>query len=392
MMVLFLILFTVNAFTEVLFYIKLAELDILDKKTRGHRAVRSGMRVLWILLGTWLAFPMPLLLTGMFLILFLNIRPYHNSKLTLSNFSVAMHLLYVALLLIAISVAGMLGWDTGFFHSNDVARVVLADIVAVLFCLLVYLLLFRFPRFLWIEYNDRSKVTIYTWFLLICVLYQMLDAVIITLYEAEGINDVLLLSGNVLIAILIFNFMNYNYAFAKSEEARREYEESEILLAQQYFEKEELKRVGSLDSLTKAYNRREISELMQQSILAGHQLVCVFVDLDGLKTINDTYGHAYGDFMIKQFADAGTEALQQEGYLARIGGDEFLLIFLDQEAADVDKRMKALQEKLLEPKEVKNRVSFSYGIAQGEDSVENYILQADRQMYLDKNRKRCGVK
>lgn len=234
-------------------------------------------------------------------------------------------------------------------------------------------------------------MTIYTWFLLICVVYQVIDSLIITLYDAAKINYILLSSGNTLIIVLILNFMKYNYDFAKSEEARREYEESEILVAQQYFEKQELEKLSNIDSLTKAYNRREISMLMEESIQKGHQLICVFVDLDGLKKINDTFGHAYGDIILKRFADASTELLQEEGHLARIGGDEFLLIFLDKKLKDVDNRMKELQAKLSKANEEKDKIYFSYGIAQEEDSVENYILQADRQMYLEKNRKRCGV-
>lgn len=392
MIVLFLILLIFNTLAEILFYRKLKTLDTTDRINGRYRAVCSGIRILWILLGTWLAVPLPLFLLGMLLLLYAYIRTYHDHRLTLSIFSLVMYLLYTALLMIVISAAGLFGMDMDSLQSDHIARVVLVDIASVIYSLLGYMLLFRYPRFFWRKDYDRFKVAIYSWFLLFCAIYQMFDAVLIILYETERINHILILSGNVLIAILIFNLLNYNYAFAKSEEARWEYEQSEILLAQQYFEKEELRKLSSLDSLTKLYNRREISALMQQSIQEGRGLVCVFVDLDGLKAINDTYGHACGDYTLKQFADAGTEALQQDGYLARIGGDEFLLVFLDKEAADVDKRMKALQEKLLEPKEEKNRVSFSYGIAQGQDSVENYILQADRQMYLDKNRKRRGGK
>lgn len=390
MLILFLILLYLNIFTDILFYKKLVEQDILKRKNGLHYGICSGLRVLWILFGTWRAIPIPLLVAGLLLIVLLNIIPYHNRRLRLGNFSLVMYLIFVALLLIAIGAVGIFGMGISLLQGNMMIRVAVANIIYLFFYLIVYLLIHYYPNFFWRDDYDRSKVTIYTWFLFICVLYQWLDSVLITMYETERVNDILLLIGNILIAILAFNFMNYNYEFVRSKEARREYEESEILIAQQYFEKQELKKLSSLDSLTKAYNRREISALMEKSIQQGHQLICAFIDLDGLKEINDTYGHACGDQMLMRFADASTEILQEEGYLARIGGDEFLLIFLDQELAEVDKRIKKLQEELLKPKEEKNRVSFSYGIAQGEDSVENYILQADRQMYLDKNRKRCG--
>lgn len=391
MIVLFLILLLLNTLTEFLFYKKLLALGLLEEKNHLHHGICSGFRILWLLLATWLAIPIPLLFAGMFLTLILNIQPYQNLKLKLCNFSLVMHLIFVALLLTVIGVAGFLGMNMRYLHDHDIVRIMLVNITSLIFHIIGYVLIYCFPKFYWKEDFDRSKVVIYTWFLLFCALYQMLDSVIITLYEAEKVNDVLLLSGNILIVILTLNFMKYNYEFARCEEVRREYEESEILVARQYFEKEELKKLSCLDSLTKAYNRREISALMQENIQKGHGLVCVFVDLDGLKWINDTYGHTYGDIILKRFADASTEVLQEDGYLARIGGDEFLLIFLDMKATDVEKRMKELQVQLSETKEEKERILFSYGIAQGEDSVENYILHADQQMYLDKNRKRCGA-
>lgn len=391
MLMLVIIFLILNTFMEFLFYKNLMAQEILRKKNCRHHVLYSVLRVLWKLLGTWFAVPIPLLLTGMFLLIFSSIKPYDNRKLMLSNFSLVMYLIFTAILMIMISLSGLSGMDASFLQNNEISRMVLVNIAHLIFILIGYLLLYCCPRFFWREDYDRSKVAVYTWFLLICVLYQFLDSVIITLYEAEAVNDILLLCGNLLITILIVNFLNYNYVFAKSEEARRECENTEVLIAQQYFKMQELKKLGSLDALTKSYNRREISTLMEECIQQGHQLVCVFVDLDGLKTINDTYGHTCGDYILKRFADASTEVLQDIGYLARIGGDEFLLIFTDQDAIDVDKRIKELQEELLKPEEEEKRVAFSYGIAQGENSVENYILQADRQMYLDKNRKQRGV-
>lgn len=391
MIVLLLILLILNTCTEFLFFKNLIMQNILKKNNSLHHAICSGVRVLLILLGTFLALPLPLLLIGMLLLLFVDIRPYDDCKLMLWNFGLVMHLIFVALLMIVISVSGLFDMDVSFIQSHTVTRVILINIVYFIYNIVGYLLVYCYPRFFWREDYDRSKVTIYTRFLMICVIYQILDTVIITLYDAEAINNILLLSGNILIVFLTFNFLNYNYEFATSEEARREYEESEALLARQYFEKEELKKIGSLDSLTKARNRWEISELMEESIQAGHEIVCVFVDLDGLKKINDTYGHTCGDQMLKRFANASTEILEDKGYLARIGGDEFLLIFWDQEVLEVEEHIKKLQLELLKPEDEKDKVSFSYGISKGEDSVEDFIHQADRQMYLDKSRKQCGV-
>ena len=57
----------------------------------------------------------------------------------------------------------------------------------------------------------------------------------------------------------MFNFLNYNHVFAKSQDMRREYEESQVLIAQQYFEKISLEKLSGFDSLTNTYNRRDLS-------------------------------------------------------------------------------------------------------------------------------------
>lgn len=365
---------------------------VLEKQKSIYHAACAVFRIVWVFLGVWFAIPMPILLIGLFVLLFLNVIPYKNRRLLINNFTMIIYLIYSTLMMIIIGIAGLLKFNVANMVQDAMMRVTIMNITFMGFIAICIILLYYHPNFLWEENYDKSKVLIYTHFLFICAIYHILDAVILTLYKANWVNYLLLVSGDTLILILIFNFLNYNYVFAKSEEMRKEYEESEVIIAQQFFEKESLRKLSEFDSLTNAYNRREISSLMQESIQSGQPLVCVFIDLDGLKRINDTYGHSFGDFMLKRFADACAEILYEKGYLARIGGDEFLLIFLDQEISVIEALIKDLQLKLLEPTDEKEKISFSYGISYGEETVEDYILLADQRMYIDKNRKRSGNK
>lgn len=367
-------------------------MNVLEKKYIVYHTACAILRVAWISLGAWFAVPIPILLIGLFFLLFLNVIPYRSRRLLMNNFTMVIYLIYASLLMTVISTAGLLGYDVNYMVLVGTVRVIVLNATFIIFNIICILLLHHHPEFLWKEDYDKSKVLIYTLFLFICVVYHILDAMILTLYQTNQVNFLLSVSGDVLILILMFNYLNYNYVFAKSEEMRREYEESQISIAQQYFEKESLKKLSALDSLTHAYNRREISSIMAESIRNGHSLACVFVDLDGLKRTNDRYGHTFGDLMLQRFADASTAMLKDKGFLARIGGDEFLLIFLDQSVQDIESRIKELQLKLIEPEDEKEKIYFSYGISYGEDSIENYILLADQRMYADKNRKRsCGL-
>lgn len=392
MVYLFPVLLIMNCLAEYLLNKMMMTMNVLEKKYIVYHTACAILRVAWISLGAWFAVPIPILLIGLFFLLFLNVIPYRSRRLLMNNFTMVIYLIYASLLMTVISTAGLLGYDVNYMVLVGAVRVIVLNATFIIFNIICILLLHHHPEFLWKEDYDKSKVLIYTLFLFICVVYHILDAMILTLYQTNQVNFLLSVSGDVLILILMFNYLNYNYVFAKSEEMRREYEESQVSIAQQYFEKESLKKLSALDSLTHAYNRREISSIMAESIRNGHSLACVFVDLDGLKRTNDRYGHTFGDLMLQRFADASTAMLKDKGFLARIGGDEFLLIFLDQSVQDIENQVKELQLKLIEPEDEKEKIYFSYGISYGEGSIENYILLADQRMYADKNRKRsCGL-
>lgn len=383
------ILLLMNGLAEYQFNKMMLEMNMLEKKYGGYHTICAILRILWIYLGALFAVSMPIVLIGLFLLMFLNVLPYRSRSLIMNNFTMVIYLIYVTHLMIVIGCAGLFGIDMDQMVQNTTMRVLVVNTTFIIFNFICFILLRFHSEILWNEDYDSLKVKTYTKFLFICILYHFFDAVMLTAYKTSQLNYLLLLSGDILILILMFNFLNYNYVFTKSQTKKKEYAENEILMAQQYFEKETLKRISEFDALTNTYNRREITSIMLDSIQCGHKLVCVFIDLDGLKRTNDKYGHAYGDLMLKCFANGCTEMLQEAGYLARIGGDEFLLIFLNQEISDVERRIKELQRKLLEPTDEKEKIYFSYGISYDESSVDDYIILADQRMYDNKNRKRC---
>ena len=91
-----------------------------------------------------------------------------------------------------------------------------------------------------------------------------------------------------------------------------------------------LKQEAMHDPLTRLYNRRLLLERMQQAMAHAerHQepLSIVFVDVDQLKHINDTYGHLAGDALLREVGVALTDAVRAEDVVARYGGDEFVVV------------------------------------------------------------------
>jgi diguanylate cyclase (GGDEF)-like protein len=93
---------------------------------------------------------------------------------------------------------------------------------------------------------------------------------------------------------------------------------------------DEALQAARTDLLTGLPNRRHILELLDRALAEGKAMgtaLCVaVVDIDGFKALNDLHGHVAGDAALKHFADVGRERLQQQGFLGRIGGEEFLLL------------------------------------------------------------------
>lgn len=382
------LLFLLNVLTEYLLNKMMLSLHVIESKNLKYHVFSAFLRILWIIVSSWLVIPLPIVLVILFILLFINVIPYRERNLLINNFIMIIYLIYVSLVLFVICCAGVMRFDVGDMVVDPNIRILILSLTFVVYNIICAFLLRYRPELLWNEGFDRLKVVLYTRFLFICCIYQIFDFVVLHLYETSQVNYWLLLSGDILIMIMTINFLNYNNVFLRSEVMKKSYEESEILLAQQYFEKEELKKLSEYDSLTETYNRREISSIMVDGIKKGKKLVCVFIDLDGLKRTNDKYGHTYGDYLLKRFALECSKVVDSKGKLARVGGDEFLLVFFDQRIEDIENSIKELQLKLLDADDEKNKIYFSYGISYGEDTVDDFINIADQKMYIDKKRKR----
>ena len=142
-----------------------------------------------------------------------------------------------------------------------------------------------------------------------------------------------------------------------------------------------LRRIGHIDQLTGAFNRRGLTEYLP-TLPAGRRFALVFADVNGLKRTNDTLGHEAGDRLIKQTADA----LRQEpgAIVFRMGGDEFLLLREVQEAQEAGAIRKTLKQNFRQ-----KGISVALGAITLPTPIEDIdaaIAEVDRLMYEDKTR------
>lgn len=163
---------------------------------------------------------------------------------------------------------------------------------------------------------------------------------------------------------------------------------------------EKLKHYASVDSMTGAYNREWGYKIMQEmrtmaAAQEGEEVSLVFIDLDGLKQVNDTYGHDAGDTKIIRTISTIRSSVRQSDLLVRWGGDEFLLLL--QCGVDSARNvMENIDQKLLQASEQSDLpfpFSISYGITSLTDDLESnvdaIISSADKSMYESKMRKRA---
>lgn len=156
----------------------------------------------------------------------------------------------------------------------------------------------------------------------------------------------------------------------------------------------ELKYLSLHDSMTGLYNRTYINSILSDGIKDGKTCVFMF-DIDKLKYVNDNYGHAEGDKLISSFAEIMKRSFRETDIVARIGGDEFTAILYDSDE-DIAKAIKQriidlirINNENLKAKHLDLSVSIGYARLEKEnDTIEDLMNKADKQMYANKARKR----
>ncbi len=148
------------------------------------------------------------------------------------------------------------------------------------------------------------------------------------------------------------------------------------------------------DGLTRLYNRSYFQEEMERLSSGRHDPVGMIIcDVDGMKLINDTLGHAAGDEALRSTANILRQTFRKEDVVARIGGDEFAVLLPDIPHQLLEKRRKGIMN-FLEQENRKERafpLFLSIGIAlrnSAEMSMEELFHRADENMYSQKLRHR----
>ncbi len=162
-------------------------------------------------------------------------------------------------------------------------------------------------------------------------------------------------------------------------------------------QRDEAEFMATHDVLTGLPNRAYLHTRMQQTLArarrAGREVTVAFIDLDSFKSINDSFGHEYGDYLLAQVAEAMKSVVRESDTVSRLGGDEFVVVIEDSDAgpgADtlID-RLFSCVGRYYTIGEYETFVTWSCGVVvypRDGDDVHTLLKHADTAMYAAKER------
>ncbi len=160
-------------------------------------------------------------------------------------------------------------------------------------------------------------------------------------------------------------------------------------------QQQQLEHIAHYDPLTNIPNRMLLADRLQHAMTQckrhGLSLAVAYLDLDGFKAINDSYGHDVGDKLLIKLSELMNKSLREGDTLARIGGDEFIAVLADLEkTSDCEQVLERLLQAAMNPITIGNKklqVSTSIGVTlypQDAVDAEQLIRHADQAMYIAK--------
>lgn len=157
---------------------------------------------------------------------------------------------------------------------------------------------------------------------------------------------------------------------------------------------DELKMVAMKDGLTGLYNRRAFDIKIQGTLEKAREagdLTIILLDVDRFKEINDTFGHLAGDKILEKVGQSLKETFRENDFLARYGGDEFVVLIERMTEKMARQRISNFRENLAKKRFVSHKkgeitisVSAGIAVARAEDTPESFLDCADQAMYSEK--------
>lgn len=159
----------------------------------------------------------------------------------------------------------------------------------------------------------------------------------------------------------------------------------------------QLQEMATTDPLTGLHNRRFLDLVIPREVAACNRskkpLYVIMIDINHFKRINDSRGHLHGDYILKECATVLRDSIRDADLLIRFGGDEFLVVAANNSDRNIQSLIDRIHERIVQWNHRHtgdSPLSISIGVSALKDhaTIDEAISQADRNMYLDKERSR----
>lgn len=160
-------------------------------------------------------------------------------------------------------------------------------------------------------------------------------------------------------------------------------------------EKQTLIQIAYTDQLTRIGNRAMCEKIFREWDAQESAAAVINFDLNHFKEVNDKFGHGTGDILLTEFAGVLRENYESEGFVGRMGGDEFIVVLKNNDSAYIEKTIARLTKKIEELNHKENRpyqISTAYGYCTNAANPDYTMWEmyeaSDKKMYLNKEKNR----
>lgn len=227
-----------------------------------------------------------------------------------------------------------------------------------------------------------GQLILFEWYALA---YLLFDSIPFMLELPYILLSLFLIGSCFLLLLQLMLVLAHTYRIIKKACYEAEYYRLEEERASHVKRQMTLHKLAYMDGLTGVFTRRYAIEMLESMHRDQMDVTIAYIDVNGLKKVNDTLGHPEGDNYLKTIANSLNASLSKSDILSRIGGDEFLIVSNSLDMADMEATLEQINRRLLEQEQAGYRPSFSYGVVSALHSkvfdLDELLMESDRKMY-----------
>lgn len=328
-------------------------------------------------------------------IFFIEFFILYDSEILAIFFGCENFILHITLLrMLVLSVFSII-FDLSIYHIIHNEILYLFSIIISTLLLSIFLVIFKsiiYSKNLKLIVKNKEQLKYLGIALTIMNIYIVITSMLYNRNSSNDLVSLLILSTSVMIFLVLYNLLTRTIKLVIMAEYKRKSMELENELIKNRENQKQLESIAFYDELTGLYNRRCAMLSLEKLIKSNLEFSICFVDIDGLKYVNDILGHNEGDEYIKIIANIISNEFYDEDKVCRVGGDEFLILLPNCNESLALKRANELFEKVIyQAENIKKEyvMSISYGVTHvnmNEDiDLTEIINLADKNMYKFKN-------